>query len=246
MGWKDMSGEVISTIRSVWESHKDEEYRRDQSHWRGCGRWKDDAVWQKIGQGTLEHLQRITRYLGTSETFWTQKRSMLEWGPGGGANLFALKPFASVYYGIDISESNLGEAGRLDAESPPAVFKPVLIGEDVSVVSRTVSEPVELFLSTAVFQHFPGKDYGVRVLQELARAVRPGGIGYIQIRYDNGNEYFKPISTLQEYARKHITANSYMIDEFSELCTKAGFEVLYVTGIRVANNYASYALRRKG
>jgi hypothetical protein len=37
---------VHGTIAAVWERHQNDAYCRDQSHWRGVGRWADDVRWQ--------------------------------------------------------------------------------------------------------------------------------------------------------------------------------------------------------
>jgi len=227
----------------VWDSHGDEAYRQDQSHWRGVGRWANDAAWQSIGKGTLINFQTLARYL--DRPFPTAP-SMLEWGPGGGTNLFAFRKIASTYFGIDISAKNLAEASRMISAEPDASvrFMPVLLETAPADIVGKVSG-VDLFLSTAVFQHFPEKAYGAEVLRVLRSVCVPRAFGIIQIRYDNGNPLFKPIATIADYKTRHITANSYAIDEFNDLATEAGFRVCYVTDIRSKNNYVTFALEAR-
>lgn len=81
-----------SEAKSVWEGYDNEEYRRDQSHWRGCGRWKDDNKWQAIGNSTKQNIELIFSYIG-KELNESEKLSFLEWGPGGGANIFGMRDF---------------------------------------------------------------------------------------------------------------------------------------------------------
>jgi hypothetical protein len=236
--------DVTETIRGVWDSYDDEEYRRDQSHWRGHGRWANDEAWRSIGNKSLDRINRLLALTGNGAGFWSTRRTFLEWGPGGGANLFAFHRFASTYYGVDISQKNLDEASRMIGEEGFRDFRGILLGDNLDIVPETVGETVDLFLSTAVFQHFPSKQYGVDVLATIARCVKKGGFGFIQIRFDNGNERFRPIESLDEYKRRHITANSYKIDEFWGLCAAAGLEPLSVYEIMAANNYATFLLKR--
>ncbi len=237
--------EISEIIKSVWDEHPDEAYRRDQSHWRGHGRWADDSLWLQIGKVTINRLNSVLRYVGlSSEEFWSQPRTVLEWGPGGGANAVALAPYANEFYGVDVSPRNLAEAERQVLALGSLCFRPVLLEADPADLIRYVKNPIDVFVSTAVFQHFPSKDYGEKVLRVLAQSSCKGAIGSIQIRYDNGNPKFAPIDRIDDYRDRHITANSYAIDEFVDICRKFRFETLYISDVRTANNYATFALRR--
>lgn len=233
------------TIRRVWEGHEDEEYRRDQSHWRGHGRWVDDKLWQSIGNKSISRLNAILNYLRKGPETWTAPKTFLEWGPGGGANLFALSRLASRYHGIDISEKNLAECQRIADDRNFTGFSPILLEASPATVIDAIERPVNVFLSTAVFQHFPSKDYGEEVLRAIAEVSRSGAIGFIQIRFDNGDERYSGIQDISEYEERHIRANSYSIDEFWELCSKCEFQVLYVSDVSSVANYATFNLVRK-
>lgn len=241
---KDEMKRQTDAIVGVWDDYRDEDYRRDQSHWRGHGRWADEKKWAAIGEKSLRRLSNLVNYLGLGSEYWCEPKTFLEWGPGGGANLFAMRRFSATYYGVDISKKNLDEASRMiDAEGFNG-FRPILLEDDISVVQLSIEEPPDLFLSTAVFQHFPSKAYGAEVLSTIASVVKIRAIGSIQIRYDNGNERFKPISSVEDYERKHITANSYALDEFYQLCNSVGFDVVFVSDIVPSVNYATFFLRR--
>ncbi|MGP1351975.1 MAG: class I SAM-dependent methyltransferase [Parasphingopyxis sp.] len=241
-----MSKDVTQrAIRKVWENHDDEEYRRDQSHWRGHGRWADDKLWQSIGRKSISRFNAILNYLRKGPQTWTSPKSFLEWGPGGGANLFALSRLASRYYGIDISNKNLAECQRIADGRNFTGFSPILLAGSPATVIDAIDRPVNAFLSTAVFQHFPSKSYGEEALRTIAKASRSGAIGFIQIRFDNGNEKYRGIRDISEYEEKHIRANSYAIDEFWGLCSKCEFEVLYVSDVSSVANYATFNLMRK-
>ncbi len=234
------------TAAEVWNDHGDETYRQDQSHWRGVGRWKDDQLWKDWGQTSVHKFNAIGDYVGLGARMWSQRWNILEWGPGGGAHLHALHGHAHTYYGVDISARNLGEAGRMIAEEGFHGFRPILVEEDPLVVPSAVEAPIDLFLSSAVFQHFPSKRYGVEVLKVLAKVCRPGALGYIQIRFDNNNANYAPIRSLDDYRERHITATSYALDEFWDLCQNSGFDVLFISQLASVNNYATFNLRRRG
>ena len=231
-----------TAITEVWENHPDELYRQDQSHYRGVGRWADDEQWLGIGQSTLKKVRDLWHVLGRSPERLADK-VILEWGPGGGANAYGLKSICSRYHGIDISGKNLAEACRVLAfESKSSYFHPLLLGDAPASIAASIPKEIDIFLSTAVFQHFPSRDYGCEVLHAIRSVCRDDAAGFIQIRFDNGREKYRGIQNLEEYQMKHIFANSYPIDEFWDHCVKAGFRPLYVGGIRSANNYATFLL----
>lgn len=238
-----MSTEVQQAIVGVWEKYEDEEWRKDQSHWRGVGRWKDDARWQAIGQGTLAKVRMIWRHLGRPP--FPEPLVALEWGPGGGSNLLAMRRHCRAYFGVDIAASNLAECGRMIAEEGFGdLLRPVLLTAEPDTIAETVTEKLDLFISTAVFQHFPSKSYGGDVLKAVAGLCKPGAIGVVQIRYDNGNEKFAPISDISQYKKKHITANSYQIDEFWNLLRESGFQPIMISDINSAVNYATFYFQK--
>ena len=224
--------EVLS---AVWEEHGDETYRRDQSHWRGEGRW-DDESWAAVGQttrGRVGVLARLIRYP------FDRARSLLEWGPGGGSNLLAFSHDVERLVGVDISSKNLAESARVVNEAGGAVFHGVhLTGSPADVIGM-VGDPVDIIISTAVFQHFPSKAYGVQVLEAMRPMLKAGGLGYIQMRFDNGNPKYAP-KTLREYERSHITATSYDLSEFWDLLGDAGFSPRMIGNVATRNNYATF------
>lgn len=228
---------------SVWNDFKDEHWRQDQSHWRGIGRWQDDEKWKKIGKNSLMKINRIVSFLGKSHDFWLKKYTFLEWGGGGGANPFVLANFSSEYFDVDISEKNLNESERILQNENFFSFKKVLITEPNDVLSQ-ISIPIDIFLSTAVFQHFPSKEYACSVLDVLAKLSHSNTIGFIQIRFDNGNPKFKPIDNINDYYKNHIYACSFSIDEFNDILIKFGFQVLFISDISTKNNYVTFYIKK--
>jgi len=233
-----------SEAKNVWEDYENEEYRRDQSHWRGCGRWRDDNAWQAIGNSTKRNIELLFSYIG-KKLDESGKLSFLEWGPGGGANLFGMRDYADQYYGVDISEKNLAEAKRMITEVGYAgIFKPLHVSNQPSDVLIEIDKKIDVFISTAVFQHFPSKAYGAEVLKLVTKSLKPNGVGMVQIRFDNSNPKFKPIENLVSYKERHITANSYAIEEFWDLLKTQGLMPLCISNIRSENNYVTYFFKK--
>ena len=221
-------------VAFVWNDNPNDQYRRDQSHWRDQGRWDPDT-WAAIGRSSLASIRSAASMLGRP----VPAGPLLEWGPGGGSNLLAFAGTSSMLYGVDIAPSNLAEAGRVLAEldSPPP-FVPIVVGADPTAVADEIAEPVDIFVSTAVFQHFPSREYGADVLRTVARALSPHAIGLIQIRYDNGSPRYAPKKA--DYKRQHITFTSYPLEEFWDLLVVAGLRPLAITDIRSSHNYATF------
>jgi hypothetical protein len=234
---------VTETITSVWNGYDDETRRQELSHWRGIGKWADDRKWQSVGKRSVQRLQQLRRHTRNKGRLQDLQLNMLEWGPGGGSNAFAFRDVAQAYYGIDISEKNLGETARVMTEEGRGdVFRPVHLQDDPATISAHVTEPLDAFLSTAVFQHFPSKEYGADVLKAIRSVCREGALGLIQTRYDNGDHNFRPNSSVEQYEKRFIKATSYRIDEFWALCEDNGFEVLYLGELNAKSHYATYAM----
>lgn len=232
-------------LDEVWNQNRDESYRQDISHWRGVGRWADLAKWEAIGKKTLSDLDSLTRFIETDPVEASAEHVVLEWGPGGGTNLSALAPFSRHLYGVDVSDKNLGECGRVLRELGKESFSPLLLGDSPEPIAELVGEPVDILISTAVFQHFPSKAYGARVLRTMARVMRPGGIGCIQIRFDNGNPKYAPKDE-ESYAVHHITQTSYRLDEFWTELVAAGLEPQLIKRVNTNVNYAVFLFTRPG
>jgi Methyltransferase domain len=224
-------------LAEVWERHPDEAYRRDISHWRGEGRWTDER-WDAIGRATKRRVKGLFRTAGRRMAH-APSRVVLEWGPGGGANVVALADWASVVYGVDVSQANLDECSRVVDEAGAGVFRPVLLTGEPSSALESVEQPIDLFVSTAVFQHFPSKAYGRAVLEAVRPAMAPSGLGYVQIRYNDGRREYRP-KPLADYRQSHITATSYGLAEFWRLLVQTGYAPMKIANLNTHVNYASY------
>ena len=205
------------------------------SHWRGHGRWTDDK-WAAIGAATVASIRRAARALGRD----VPTGPLLEWGPGGGANLVACAGVSQLLYGADISMTNLQECARVLAELDPSPeFRPILVGEDPASVIDAIDQPIELFVSTAVFQHFPTREYGGDVLRVVTKLLAPGALGCVQIRYDNGRTKYQ--QKHDDYFTRHVTFTSYPLDEFWDLIKSVGLHPLDISRVNSKVNYATFS-----
>lgn len=170
--------------------------------------------------------------------------TVLEWGPGGGANVVHFLGWARRYIGVDISAANLEECRRQTAERQLSEFVPIHIEANApeAVLEKTPG-PCDLFLSTAVFQHFPSREYGIRITGIARKLLKPDGLALIQIRYDNGQPSF--FAKRRDYRRNVLTFTSYRIDEFWNIAREAGFDPACVT-LEPRTNYAFFFLRNTG
>jgi hypothetical protein len=221
-----------------WSQSSSMPWIRDLSHWRGGGRWADDETWSGMGRRHLSMFEELCSAARQRRPI----RSMLEWGPGGGANAVAFAGEVAKFYGVDVSAANLAECGRQLASIGYEGWQPIEIeAARPQAVLEMITAPVDFILSTAVFQHFPGKEYGVEVMRIVHQLLALRGIALIQIRYDDGSEILGPKQ--HDYAKNAVTFTSYRIDEFWRIARDAGFEVLSVA-LRPEECYASYWLRK--
>lgn len=237
-----MADEPLEEVAALWTSSDELRQMRVRSHWRGEGQYADDERWRNIGRGTLRQLRRLLRLLDRDESELNGS-TVLEWGPGGGSNLVALAPFADIYFGADISGPNLAECERQAGEIDYDGFRAVHFAGDPDEVRQAVGQPVDVFVSTAVFQHFPSKEYGLEVLKCVAACLGPGAIGMVQIRYDNGDPKYRP--THGSYRERYLTATSYRLDEFWIALTQQSLAPQAIGRFNTSTNYATFLFTKR-
>ncbi len=210
----------------------------DDSHWLGKGRWTKEEDWIQIGKIHWNMFEKLCLLSGTAHPI----QRMVEWGPGGGANAVTFCAEVQEFFGIDISEANLTECQhRLEALGFRG-FSPIVVDiRHPEQCLQFVKIPVDFFLSTAVFQHFPSKEYGVCVTELAYKLLRDKGLALIQIRYDSGAKRFRP--KRRDYQKNVITFTSYGIDEFWEIVRQIGFRPLAVT-LETSTHYAYFYLQK--
>lgn len=231
-----ISHSIATDAGRFWSQSSERPWIRDLSHWRGRGRWADDQLWSAMGRHHLAMFQELRRLARHT----TPVRTMLEWGPGGGPNAVAFVHSVERFYGVDISPANLAECGRQLQSTAAAKWNPILIDPATPASClEQISHPIDFFLSTAVFQHFPGKAYGIEVMRIAQRLLASPGLALIQIRYDDGSDALRPKES--DYAKNAVTFTSYRIDEFWQIAADTGFVPLSVT-LSPTDCYATYWL----
>jgi Methyltransferase domain len=231
---------LANDAREYWSASATSADQRDMSHWLGEGRWSDAGGWRRIGDEHFELYRKLVQLSGRTSPI----RTMLEWGPGGGANAIRFAEGIPEFIGVDISEPNLKECARQLEAHGHHIFQGILVdAPNPEGVLAKSDKPVDFFLSTAVFQHFPDKEYGVRVTKIAHQLLAKDGIALIQTRYDNGIELFKPKKN--NYKSNVAYFTSYMIDEYWNIARDTGFRTLAVS-LRPETNYAFYLLAKQG
>lgn len=229
---------IALDARDFWSRSKTGTGERDMSHWLGAGRWATEELWHSIGEEHFALYKTLQLLAGKT----TPGQSMLEWGPGGGANAVRFAQEFSTVIGVDISQPNLNECTRQMASRGQHNFQAVLIDvlqpEDALA---QVGTKIDFFLSTAVFQHFPTKEYGIRVTRIAYQLLRADGVALIQTRFDDQSELFRPKSF--DYARNVTYFMSYPIDEYWTITSEIGFRPLAVV-LNPKVNYAFYLLAK--
>lgn len=220
--------------RSVWETGGS----AGQAHQKSHSHWKDSKVFadrfDKWGRSCLKTVLKHPRFDTKRDNY-----VVAEYGPGGGAVLSAFQPSADKLLGFDISEINLNETSRVIGDK----FIPVFVKDDLSNLTE-FDASVDVFLSFNVIQHFPSKAYTEQVVQFIGNAVKPNGIAFLQIRFDNGNPAYGCFS-LDEYdsVSGHTYANAIRIDLFNSMLIRAGFTVDFIGQITSKNGVTFWATK---
>lgn len=232
-----------SALLDVWERHADEDYRRDLAHWRGHGRWEEDAWLGSVRQAAhrvrdILHTVRRPANSGAIDVG-------LDWGAGGGASAVGLAPYCKRLVAVDVSSTSLAETRRQLAqiENPPRLSS-MLVGSDPTVVAEQINEPIDLFFSAWTFHLFPTLEYGEDVLRTAYSIMRPGALGYVKFRFDDGTERYRPRPGIDQYREAHVFASSWSLSAMWRLLDSIGFDVLKIGDLNLDANFASVYFRK--
>ncbi len=214
---------ITTDASNLWGSSTSDSHVRDLSHWIGEGRWVNEQAWNRIGQMHFEMFKKICLLANVTQPIC----SMVEWGSGGGANAVRFCSEVTTFYGVDISSANLAECQRQLKMRNFCNFRPVLIDiEEPEQCLRVIESPVDFFISTAVYQHFPSKEYGIHITELAHRLLADGGLALIQIRYNDGFPRLR--AKRRNYYKNVVTFAAYGIHEFWQAVQCVGFDPLAV------------------
>lgn len=210
--------------------------QRDLAHWFGHGRFKDDIkMWRSIG---VKHIRMFQKLRVSHNKRDGPMDRMLEWGPGGGTNVIAFGEFFGCIVGVDISTLTLDECKQVAEKKCPGVFQSFPIDIDHPEVVRGLG-PFDFFLTTAVIQHMPSKEWVARCLKVMAREMREAGQALVQ---------FRECQSVPMVATRYIdNIKRWCVfdgEEFVELCGESGWHVLQYIGKGSKSGYAYVYLEK--
>lgn len=212
--------------REYWKLSEYDERVQDQSHWLGSARW-DRGRWLAYGDfhGDLV-LRFLHEHAAADYTGRLGEKAALDWGCGGGANLRALCGIFGRAAGLDVSEATVSQCEKqlrpLGCENFTTLCFPA--DRPGTVLERLGPASFDFVFSAAVFQHFPSRDYSLRVLEVMERLMRTGAYGLIQVRYDDGSDKLRQKKS--DYAKNVIYMTSFKEGQFADQLKRAGFTKL--------------------
>jgi len=229
--------DLDSDAGRYWSMSDCNERIRDQSHWYGEGRWEKER-WFAYGDLFFDLSgKRLRQAAGPDWRAGLKTKTALEWGCGGGAIIRPLcEHFASVY-GVDISAATLHECRKRMADlaahgsdkgrTETGNFKAFHFSSErpEEVLELIAPGTVDFIVSVGVFKHFPSQSYTLRVLQVMEKLLKKDGFLFVQIRYFDGMEKYRPKE--EDYARNVITMTSFTPDAFAAQLAAAGLSLLH-------------------
>lgn len=207
--------ERIHEASAYWTDTSDVGVRAN-AHWDDVGPFEVHGTWAAIGERHLDFFDRMSGIPDHADL-----GTVVDWGCGGGANVVAFGARASCVFGVDVASETLEEASQRAAAAGLRHFSPILadIAAPEACLDRLPSD-ADLFLCTYVFELVPTKSYGSRLLDIAHHVLRPGGMAFIQIKYDDGHTR-RPRGRYRDLV---ANATSYGIEEFWMLARGRGFE----------------------
>ncbi|MCX5858248.1 MAG: methyltransferase domain-containing protein [Deltaproteobacteria bacterium] len=219
--------DLVAAAGSYWQLSGRDDRIQDQSHWCGAMRWQRDR-WFAHGDVYFSYaLRLLNEFAGAAFVDSLDRKTAMEWGCGGGANMRCLCQSFSQVYGVDIAPDSLDACKRQLTKLGFANFSPLYFPVEApeAVLQQATAGSLDFLLSIAVFQHFPSKVYTLRVLQVMEKLLMSGGFALIQVRYSDGSEKYRQKNS--DYAKNVITMTSFTFDEFAGQVQQAGLTLLH-------------------
>lgn len=224
LGYRQSSKVLVDSAYQYWNRIAHTESAVN-AHWRGKGLFRDDSVWLKLGRDHWDLFHRLADGLGNDfkpDGWWPR---VVEWGCGGGMNAVHFGRAAERYFGVDISSETLQECQRQCEAEGVTSFRPILIHPDSPQDGLdAIGEPVDLFLTTYVFELLPTPEHGYELLKIAANVLRPKGLAYVQFRYDDGTILGR--SRPWNYEKNLARNVTYSCADFERVSESLGFRVV--------------------
>jgi len=148
--------------------------------------------------------------------------SLLDFGCGGGAQLFRFKKLFDDITGIDINPYALEQARQEFPSSKEQKFKFFPYDyADPSTLKDVVKKQFSCIISGDTFRTFPSEKYLLEVLDVLSDMLVKDGTFVFELRYSTGPTFERPLPYKNNFA-KCLTVNDEWIQ--GELMAR-GFEV---------------------
>ncbi len=207
---------------------RDAEYTREAlSIWtsgnkkkRGLSHFTENLTgrWARIGKNHFDYLSMLK---GIHQVESMPMRRLLEWGPGGGSNIFKFSRCGFRHItAVDISELSLEEAAR--AVGPDTSYEKIIVPIDSpeDAIEKTII-PHDLFICTAVIQHVPTEHLVIRLMAAAANMMRSGGLGFVQFR--TGHRMRGDKITYSRHIKRWMP---FQENAFVDLCLHTGWKFI--------------------
>ena len=150
------------------------------------------------------------------------KKPVLDFGCGDG--FFAKTVFKKIDIGLDVEESRIKQSKNI------GVYKKIVVynGKKIPFPDNFFSTIV----SNCVFEHLPNLE---NTLQEINRALKPGGTAVVTVMTDNWEKYLwggKIFGNLylNWFRKKQKHLNLLSAEKWEKIFSKSGFKVEYAQG----------------
>lgn len=241
LGMTESETAIVRAADAVW-NRPPATLPRSDAHWRGAGSFADDSLWLDVGARHLAMFQAFARAVD----FDRPLGCVVDWGCGGGANAVHFGPLATTYIAVDVADATLEECRRQATQAGTRDLRTVRIEvADPEAAIDAITVPCDLFICTFVLELVPTRAYGLRLLRIAERLLAPGGVAFVQIKYDTGS--WRTAALRRSYARNYAAMTTYRIDEFWLAAAASGLTPHLVTLVpdhRLDPRYAYFLLQK--
>lgn len=196
--------------------------KKSASHWRDNEEF-DEQNWLELGK---EHMKLMNSFAGMAGLRFPVNK-IVEWGCGGGANAVQFGALTKIYFGVDINAETLDECSNQMKNWGYDNFRSVLIMvDDPEAGLIDEMKDSDLFICTYVFELIPSPEYGLRLLRLANQVLKVGGVGLIQIRYNDLGRRHGSRKWGYKFKPYHMT--TYSLEEFWNYALAFGFQPLAI------------------